>query len=347
MKYALMFRPFASNAFSVKTKSIFVISLLTVYVLLLVLSASFKSIAVITASTASFLLSEIVLSKTKQNRKLMLFDSIAKGLIAGLLLPETFPLFHVFCMIFFSHLVLDFFSGTFAKNCVHEIAVVLCLSYVLASEFFPQSIPDFEILQMKNASEHLIERGIFPLVHTDSAFTASINNGIFHLFGISIPEGYVSFFWDTHASIPAFRFNALSLFSSIVLFAFDMLSLSIFASFLFSYTLLVRFAPLFFLNNFQGGDMILSLCSSGTLFYAVFVLENAGTIPRTPIGKIAFGLLSGVFAFFIAGSGLSNIGMAFAVLCATLCTPFILEAEERHNLKKTRVLFRMYKKEML
>lgn len=340
MKNSLVFRPFTFHSFSTRTKSLFKIALLSLYLLLLAFSSSFKSIVIVVFAVFAFLFAEFILSKTKVSRAFQIFDAIEKGLLAGLLLPESFPLAYVFFVMFFSHLALDFFSGNFAKNCVHEIVIVLCISYICASDFFPKPISDFEIFQMKNASEFLIENGTFPIARYDSFATASINNSIFHFFGISIPEGYVSLFWDTKISIPAFRFNALSIFTSIVLFGFDMLSFAIPIAFLFSYTMLVRFASLFFFQNVQAGDMLLSLCTSGTLFFASFILENAGTIPRTNFGKTIFGLIVGIFAFFIAGFGLSNIGMSFAVLCSTLLTPFILQIEDAHNLNKTRYLLR-------
>ena len=91
--------------------------------------------------------------------------------------------------------------------------------------------------------------------------------------------------WDTHSIIPAFRFNLLTIIASIVLFSDNSFSLLIPSIFLLIYALLVRmFFPYMAGGDFNQGDIVLAILTSGTLFVAVFMILLFGTHPMTIIG---------------------------------------------------------------
>ena len=159
-----------------------------------------------------------------------------------------------------------------------------------------------------------------------------MNKYIFDFFKITIPEGFISLFWDSHSIIPAFRFNLLTIISSIIIFSDNAFSLIIPTVFLFVYATLVRlFVPFLFGGNFNQGDIILALLTSGILFSSVFLIQWYGTIPVTVQGKILLGVLSGITAFFIIGCGTSPVGMVYTVLLSNIMSMVIRVFEEKHN----------------
>ena len=139
---------------------------------------------------------------------------------------------------------------------------------------------------------------------------------------------YVSLFWDSHSTIPAFRFNLLTIVSSIVLLSTEVLSPIIPAVFMAVYASLVKiFAPVFYDGFLFSGDIILALLSSGTLFCAFFLLPWHGTTPYTNRGKWCYAFIAGILAFFILGAGLSPSGFAFAILIVNVLSLFIQNVE--------------------
>ena len=160
----------------------------------------------------------------------------------------------------------------------------------------------------------LIQNGTFPLNSFDVTVTNFLNRRLFSLFGVSIPEGYFSLLWDSHVSIPAFRFNLLTIISSIILLGTDVLNPIIPGVFIFTYGILVKVAAPFFYDG------------------TIFLLQWHGTTPFTNRGKWLYGFFAGVLAFFILGIGLSPAGFAFIILITNILSLFI-QSVENHFLK--------------
>ena len=243
-------------------------------------------------------------------------------------------------------LLIKYLSGNFADHWINSAVLAVAFAWIVGMSAFPENPLTKDILQIKNPSHILIQNGVFPIMNGDRSVTEALNNTIFGFANISIPEGYISLLWDTHSIIPAFRFNALTLLASVVLFASGMQGLLIPASFAAVYTLLVRFVSPVSTGAMAGqGDMILSLCTGGTLFCAVFVVQQYGTVPLSKRGKILYGILAGIFAFAIAGCGTSSAGMIFAVLCANIVSPLIQAAEDRRDVSRLRAMLSSLRRE--
>ncbi|MBQ5470841.1 MAG: RnfABCDGE type electron transport complex subunit D, partial [Treponema sp.] len=145
-------------------------------------------------------------------------------------------------------------------------------------------------------------------------------------------DKYISLLWDTGSCIPAFRFNLITLVSSLFLFCDNLVKVIIPAAFLIVYSLLIRFlGPVFFNGVSMQGDMILALFTSGTFFTAVYVLGWYGTTPSSIQGKLLYGIFAGISAFFICGGGTSPVGMAFTVLISNIFSIIIQQFENRYD----------------
>ena len=335
-------RPFTYLKSSVGTECRRIIALLALQLLLLFVSRSFMAVVVVFSAIAASVLANMVCNKVRffTNGSYYSYSmSIVQGFLIGMFLPENYPPFTVFVVAFCTMIVGKYIFKNFFYTFINPSVFALAVLYIIGAGIFGSPTLSLELLSSRNPSQILIENGFFPMVSFDTAITDFLNRTIFSVFKFSIPEGYISMLWDTHASIPAFRFNLLTLISSVVLFMFDGTKIIIPAVFVVVYLSLVRMvSPLFFNGIPMQGDILLAVLTSGTLFTAVFVINWYGSLPETIVGKIVFGLISGVVAFFICGCGTSPIGMVFTVLVSDFISLFIQHFEMKKNFVYTNRL---------
>lgn len=338
----VIIRPFSYINSSVGTEIFLTLVFLGIQLLLLVLSKSFSAIAVICAATAGSVCADICAKHFSRQDRARYFSypiCITQGIITGMLLPETYPPLTVFLAVLLAMILIKYFFGGFSYSLVNPCVFSAAVLWLIGANLFGQIELTADILATRNPSQILIESGLFPAADFDAPITDSLNSTLFNLLKVSVPEGYVSLFWDSHSIIPAFRFNFITIISSAVLFAADKMKIVISTCFLSVYLLLVRFlSPLFFHGIPLQGDMLLAFLTGGTLFTAVFVLNWYGTIPETLHGKILYGILAGITAFFISGCGTSPAGMSFTVLLVNFVSVFIQFFERKANVSRTHRL---------
>lgn len=323
-------KPFSYITPSLNSMFIAFIILLIPQLVMLAVTASFKSLLIILCSTLGAVFSNFLYTFYKKQSNFSFLSSIVQGIVIGMLLPSGYWPVAVFfitaCSIFLS----KYIFGGFASCWANPAAVTIAVAYFLNSSAFGSYILTSADLQSRNAALALIQNNVFPIASLDSDITAFLNSTVFSWFKVSVPEGYVSLFWDTHSVIPAFRFNFITLISSIILISFDMVDVVIPAIFLTVYSLLVKFLGPLFVGGVAGqGDIILSLLTSGTLFCTLFILQWFGSTPISLIGKIVYGILAGVFAFFIVGFGTSPVGYVFTVLVMNTISPMVHVVENK------------------
>ncbi|MBQ5491829.1 MAG: RnfABCDGE type electron transport complex subunit D [Treponema sp.] len=323
------FRPYSFLSPSVADSSLGLLILLLVQVVLLAITRSFNSLLLVSLTTLSALGADIVNSILRQHFERSWRIAIVQGIIVGLLLPSTYsPVAAViitFCVLLLSKYAFGGFSGPW----VNPVAITVAVAYFLDMSAFPLLQIDSSMLQNRNAALLLIQDGSVPIASEDAYFTAFMNRTIFSVFKLAVPEGYVSLFWDTGSLIPAFRFNAITLISSIILISLDMVDWIIPACFMTVYAVLVRLCgPLVTGAIPMQGDMLLALLTGGTLFVALYVLQWYGTTPATAGGKCVYGCIAGLFAFLIMGMGTSPVGCMFVVLAMNIVSPIIQYRED-------------------
>lgn len=328
-------RPFVHRSASAGEVAVTTLVLLSLQLVMLAAAGARNALAVIAACVAASLCAHVAGGR----RRIPSAMYVAQGIVCGMLLPESFPPVTAFFIVLCTMLLVKYDSGDLAGDWVNSAVVSVAVAWIVGMGAFPQTDALRDFLRERNPSRLLIQSGAFRALGFDSSVTAALNGSIFGFMHMSIPDGYVSLFWDNGSAIPAFRFNALTLVSSAVLFASGMRCPLIPSCFLASYCTLVRFVgPLFFGGAVGQGDMLLALLTGGTLFFATFVIQCWGTTPVTRWGKAIYGILCGVLAFFIAGSGVSSVGMAFAALSANLLSPLIQLWEDARNKKSLRAM---------
>lgn len=336
----ILINPFIYKSESIGFESIKIVVLLMIQVFMLFFTKSYSALLVILFSCLGSVIAEVIarfIFKQKEHYSFVI--AILQGLTVGMMIPETYSIITVFFTVMLSMLAVKHLFGGFAYTWLNPCVFIVAVLWFVGGKLFPDFLVTSDYLCMRNPSQLLIESGAFPISSFDSSLTEGLNNLIFNLFKVSIPEGYVSLFWDTHSVIPAFRFNFITLVSSLLLFSPSLIKSIIPGTFVITYLILVRLILPFFCNGvpFQG-DMLLALLTSGTLFYAVFVLQSYGTIPSSIVGKIVYGVIAGIAAFFITGCGTSSIGMCFTILFANISSLFIQNFEDKFNRKKVEKL---------
>lgn len=325
-------KPFVYNIPSISAVSIRILILLSLQIFMLFFTKSYSAVIVVLASLLGAIGAAFINHFTIKDSLYNMMSIAIQGIFIGLLLPETFPPFTAFVIslttIAVSRCIV--FKGINSWCNISTLAIII--AWYIGKNYFPDFSVSSSIISLRNSSVYLIENGTFPIYSFDNSATAFFNKYIFGIFDVTVPEGFISLLWDTKAAIPAFRFNLITILSSIVLFSDNAFSVIIPSVFLAVYTIFVRlFVPYLFGGYFNQGDMILSLLTSGILFCAVYLIQWYGTIPVTVPGKVILGVLSGLLAFMIIGCGTSPVGMVYMVLCTNILSMIIRVFEENHN----------------
>lgn len=327
-------KPFVYNEPSISVLSIRMLVLLLIQFFALCFTKSFMAIQVIVFATLGAFLAGFLCQLITKKQPYHIISLIVQGLLLGMLLPETFPFASVFTISFCILFVLCLFVCKNVNTWVNVVTFCIILAWIIGRRFFPNFEISADLLQLKNPSALLIRDGVFTIYSFDISITDFLNSSIFNKFNVKLPAGYISLLVDTHSIIPAFRFNLLTIISSIIMFSDVSFSGIIPGLFLIVYAVLVRlFAPIMFGGLFNQGDIILALLTSGTLFTAVFLLQWFGTTPVSITGKIIYGFLCGIIAFFVVGAGTSPVGMVYTVLICNVLNILIRYFEEKIKFK--------------
>ena len=323
-------KPYVYERPSISAVSIKIMILLALQIVMLFITKSFNAVIVVNCSTIGALLASLIHYFLFKKNQFLSLTNIIQGLIIGMLLPETYPTVTVLFISFFTLIIFKYIFENADNFWINIVTVSVLVAYFIGKRYFPDFLITKDMFSMKNPSISLINNGVFPVYYFDSAITGFLNANIFNKLKVSIPQGVISMLWDTHSIIPAFRFNLLTIIASIVLFSDNSFSLLIPSIFLLIYALLVRmFFPYMAGGDFNQGDIVLAILTSGTLFVAVFMIQWFGTHPMTIIGKIIYAVFAGVLAFFIVGTGTSPIGMVYVIIICNVLNLMIRQVEEK------------------
>ncbi|MCR5063330.1 MAG: RnfABCDGE type electron transport complex subunit D [Treponema sp.] len=327
--------PFTFSKPSISEISIRMLILLSIQILMLLVTKSYSSFLIVLSTFLGSLSAASLNFLIYKEQPYNFLAITIQGILIGLFLPSSYPpvaaFFITFATLFISRTIV--FKNV--NSWVNMVSVTLIIFWCIGRNYFPDFNITKDILVLKNPSNHLSQASVFPVYSFDSSITAFLNSRVFSFVKVNIPEGYISMLWDTSSSIPAFRFNIITIISSIILFADGAFSLIIPAVFTAVYGILIRlFSPLIFGGVFNQGDIILALCTSGTLFASVFVMQWFGTVPETHWGKILMGLFEGIVAFFIMGAGTSSIGMVYTILFGNIFGMMLRLVEEKQSFRR-------------
>lgn len=247
--------------------------------------------------------------------------------VAGLLMGFFFPCTGSCTWCFFTAFISYFFSwGVFSgkgNSWINPIALASCIAAICKPECFVQPV-SLEAITSSGSIFTAMESSGLLQSPIDQYVTSVLNSSILHNAGVTVPEGYISLLLYYPSAVPALRYNFLILISSIVLLSTRVLHKTLPFTFLVVYSLCVYFFPSARQAQSYGkGDVLSALLTSGVLFSAFFVLGDNGSTPRSWQGRCLVGILTGLFAFSIAGYGVRVCGIPFAILFVNCLSPLV------------------------
>nr|WP_314781513.1 RnfABCDGE type electron transport complex subunit D [uncultured Treponema sp.] len=332
---SLMTAPFVYTRLPVLGMNIAVLSLLGIQILILAITADFYALLNITAAVMGVLFVENLLRYLASSKFGLSLEMVISGLLIGFFMPTGIGFVFVFILSAFSVFIVKTVFGGTGRNWLNPVAFAVCAAYISRPEAFPPLISDFSLLREKGSIFALMEANGLLKLKTDFAVTSALNSLLLHGVGVTLPEGYISLFLNSTSSIPAFRYNIITLMSSIILFSIRVADYILPAFFLTTYAILVwTFGMVPVSNIYFTGDILSAVLTGGVLFAAFFVMTEPASSPKTKYGKAMSGFFTGLFAFFICAHGASPAGIFFAIILSNVISPLIEKLEIKIQAKK-------------
>lgn len=208
-----------------------------------------------------------------------------------------------------------------AGRWVHSTCLAILIAYI--------SYPNLFIFE-KNILQNTAGSSVF------SSITSFLNSYILNEIGVSLPESYISMFWNSSALIPACRYNILTILSSIVFISLKIYDYTISIIFIFTYSALVYCLSKTGATPFFSGDILTALLNGALLFMLFFSYGEPQSFPKTCVFRLFSGLFLATLAFILSGGKASFITLSFATLILNILSPCIEEIEK--NLKFAKLL---------
>lgn len=332
---SLMTAPFVYTRLPVLGMNIAVLSLLGIQILILAITADFYALLNITAAVMGVLCVENLLRYLASSKLSLSLEMVISGLLIGFFMPTGIGFVFVFILSAFSVFIVKTVFGGTGRNWLNPVAFAVCAAYISRPEAFPPLISDFSLLREKGSIFALMEANGLLKLKTDFTVTSALNSLLLHGVGVTLPEGYISLFLNSTSSIPAFRYNIVTLMSSIILFSIRVADYILPAFFLTTYAILVWvFGMVPVSNIYFTGDILSAVLTGGVLFAAFFVMTEPASSPKTKYGKAMSGFFTGLFAFFICAHGASPAGIFFAIILSNVISPLIERLEVKIQAKK-------------
>ena len=327
--------PFVYTRLPIFKINIVVLSLLGIQILILALSADLYALLNIVISVMGVLFVENLLRYLASSKFGLSIEMIISGLLIGFFMPTGIGFIFVFILSAFSVFIVKTVFGGTGRNWLNPVAFAVCAAYISRPEAFPPLISDFSLLTEKGSFFAVMEANGLLKLKTDFTVTSALNSILLHGVGVTLPEGYISLFLNSTSSIPAFRYNIVTLVSSIILFSIRAADYILPAFFLTTYAILVWIFGMVPVSNiYFTGDILSAVLTGGVLFAAFFVMTEPASSPKTKYGKAMSGFFTGVFAFFICAHGASPAGIFFAIILGNIISPLIERLEIKIQAKK-------------
>lgn len=330
--------PFVSNHPDVSRISLVVLAAIVPIVWMLVSSADYRALANLALALAGVVASTLLPGASAGLKSLKGCTPLVTGAVAGLLLPTTISPIYAFAVPFVVFLVARTAFGGYGSYWANPAMATVCVAYLCQPDAFPPFLVSADGIRTAGDAFSALKLDQFAQLPQDQAVTGALNLHVLGRLGIRLPDGYVTLFWNSPSVIPAFRYNVIIIAASIVLIALECVDTLVPAVFIATYAVAVRlFSLIPFGARFAEGDVLFALLTGGVLFTAFFVLPDTSTTPRTRVGKVASGFISGSLAFLICGPGGTPVGCAFTVVAAN-CVNLVIELAERRALFQSRRL---------
>ncbi|MGP1444582.1 RnfABCDGE type electron transport complex subunit D [Treponema sp.] len=329
--------PYIYSGISTQSRVRLVIALLALYIAVMGMAHDFSGIMLIIC-TGTAAVSASLLIGYQQGTVSFDIHALLAGLLMGFFIPADGGLVFSFFIAFMSYFLSWGIFGGKGSSWVNPVMLTVCIAAICKPACFVHPVDAEQIISGGSVYAALESAGV-SRIPADQYLTSLFNSTVLHNIGVTLPEGYLSLLFVYPSSIPAFRYNLLTLFCSIILLSSKALHKTLPFAFLAVYGMLIYFFPSAHKAAPLGrGDILSALLTSGALFSAFFVMNDSGSIPRSWGGRLISGILTGIFAFFMSGTARNPAGIPFAVLFTDCINPLIEQGERVFYQKRRRAL---------
>ncbi len=283
--------------------------LLAIQIIIMGMVKDFSGIMVIFCTAFGVYAASIVTNNSSDKRFTVHPHILITGILTGFFLPNDIGFFFSFIIAFISYFLTCGIFGGKGGSWINPVMLAVCIASVSKPEFFTDIIMQQHIIKHGSAFQALTESG-FTRIPADQSITSMLNTSFLHRAGVTLPEGYMTMLISFPSKIPAFRYNIITIMSSILLLSIKGIQKSLVFTFLAVFGSLVYFFPIVqSIPGYAQGDILYAWFTSGAIFAAFFIINDTGTLPRSSEGRFLSGIALGICAFFVAKPGVSQAGI--------------------------------------
>lgn len=283
---------------------------------------------IFSSTTATLICQSIVYYKEKTTFKIPL-EALLQGLFIGFFMPINMGFGFVFICAFLGFSITRVIFGK-SGRWVHSTTIILLIAYISYPDLFTFT----QATKTLSAEVTPLSNSPFPFISLDAYITSFLNSNILNNLGITLPQGYISLFWNTSSLIPACRYNLLTIIASIIFLSFKIYDYTISIVFIFVYSFFVYCFSNMSEVSFLSGDILSSIMGGGIMFMVFFLLGEPHSFPKTPLFKIIAGIIMAFVSFIISKEHVSFITLSFVSIIINIISPYIEEFEKAFKTKK-------------
>ena len=284
----------------------------------------------LSASAAAVLTEFLILHKSGKAKAIKDGSAIATALILSLLLPNRIPISYAVLGTVFAVAVIKHSFGGLGSNWLNPAAGGWLFVRLSWPSLFTRAL-EGSPLEFSG-----MEAGYTSAVTTlDGTVRTFLNNTVFSLIRVELPEGYIDLFASPFPGIIADRGVLALLFGTIIISACHVNRSWIPVIYLLVFGTLTAFAgALPYGGEFWKGDVIYALCTGGTLVAAFFLAADPATGAKSN-GYIALAAVAGgALAFLFRFLGAEPYGVVFSAVLVNAILPLIRILEKRRLYEK-------------
>ena len=330
--------PYIYTGINTRHTALLFLFLLLLHIAVMGFMHDFAGILLIICTGAAAVCASLLIDY-RQGKATFDIHTLLTGLLIGFFLPIESGFIFSFFVAFMSYFLSWGVFGGKGTSWINPVMLAACIAAVGKPDCFVQPVNFDQIVSGGNVFAALETASNTIKTFEDQHLTSILNSTLLHSVGVTLPEGYIGLFFLYPSSIPAFRYNILTLLCSVILLSSKAIHKTVPFTFLAVYGMLVYFFPPAMQQHTYGrGDILSAILTSGALFSAFFVMNDGGSLPRSWGGRLICGSLTGIFAFCIIGPGAYPAGIPFAVILVNCITPLIEQLETYVYKKKREAL---------
>ncbi|MDR1220316.1 MAG: RnfABCDGE type electron transport complex subunit D [Treponema sp.] len=288
------------------------------------LTDAFLSLVIaVTTALAAFFCEFIIYFRTEKSAMIKDGSAFTSALVLTLMLPNHISPIYAAVGVVFAMIVIKYSFGGLGSNWLNPAIggwLFIRFTWPLAYE-----------QALTNAAP--MESGAF-----DGVFRDFLNKTVFSAFGAELPDGYITLFNATSASVIADRGALALLVGTIILLSSHASRVWTSVVYLGGYGLLIRlFGALPAGGGFGAGDILTGFLSGGTLVAAFFLAPEPVTGPKSMRGALIVAFIMAVFSFIFRYLGGELYGAFFAAALLNALVPIVRGIESRFLYARRRI----------